>query len=164
MVDRRLEVDERLVDDARHRLEAGLGHIVREVLALGEGADAERVGVGREHRQTLADVLGAGAVHHRAGPRLELPCPLTWRDHERGAAEPLLADLERGERAQRGVEEHEAEDLAGERARLGVRLEAAREREQVEHLLPAEVGEVEEVLHRDSRAARSRSTSGSRSV
>ena len=44
-----------------------------EVLAVREGADAERVAVGGEHRNALAHVLGGGAVHDRAEARLELP-------------------------------------------------------------------------------------------
>ena len=164
MAHRRLEVDERFVDHGGHRLETRFGDILGEVLAFGEGTDAERIGVGGEHGQALADVLGAAAVHHRAEPGLELPGPLPRGDHERAAAEPLHADLEGGERAQRGVEEHEPQDLSRERARLGMSLEAASEREEIEHLVSAEIGEVEEVLHRSSSAARSRSTSASRSV
>ena len=164
MVHRRLEVDERFVDHGGHRLETRLGDIFGEVLAFGEGADAERIGVGGKHGQALADVLGAAAVHHRAEPCFELPGPLSRGDHERTAAEPLHADLEGGERAQRGIEEHETQDLARQCTRFRMRLEAACEREEVQHLVSAEVGQVEEVLHNPSSAARSRSTSASRSV
>ena len=100
MAHRRLEVDEWFVDHGGHRLETRFGDILGEVLACGEGADAERIGVGGEHREALADVLGAIAVHHRAEPCFELPGPLPRGDHERAAAEPLHADLEGGERAQ----------------------------------------------------------------
>ena len=51
----------------------GLGQIGLQILALGEGADAERVAVGGQHRQALAHVLGRGAVHDHAAAGLQLP-------------------------------------------------------------------------------------------
>ena len=60
------EIDQRFVDHARHRLEAGLGQIVAQIFAFREGANAERVGVGGEHGQPFTDVLGGRAVHDGA--------------------------------------------------------------------------------------------------
>ena len=143
-----------LSTSVRHRAEAGLGEVGGEVLAVGEGADAERVGVGRQHRDALAHVFGRGAVHHRAEARLELPGALAGRDHERAAAEAHHPDLERRQRPQRGIEEHQAEDLARERGRLGVFLEPARERDEIDDLLAAEVGQVQESFHVEQFACR----------
>ena len=95
----------------------------------------------------LAHVLGGRAVHHDAAAGLELPGALPGVDDEGAAAQARHADLEGGERAQRGIEEQQPEHLAGERARLGLRLQAARELEQRQHLLAGEIGQVEEALH-----------------
>ncbi len=43
----------------------GFADIGGQILALGEGAHAERIAVGGQHRNALADVLGRGAVHDR---------------------------------------------------------------------------------------------------
>src|SRR6185437_13413983 len=75
---------------------------------------------------------------------------LSRSDDERAAAEPRHARLEGGERAQRRIEEEESQDLARERVRLRMRLEAARQLEERQHLLALEVRQVEETLHAGS--------------
>src|SRR5690606_17391663 len=126
-----------------------------------ERADAERIAVRGKHRQALAHVLRGGAVHDGAESCFELPGALSGRDHERAAAEARHPGLERGERAQRRIEEHEPEDAARERLRFGMRLEAAREREPRDDLVTAEVCKVEEALH--ARVARHSDASASAS-
>ena len=51
-------------------------------------------------------------VHDDAVPRLELPGAAARGDHERAAAQPRHARLERGQRAQRRIHEQQPEDLA----------------------------------------------------
>jgi len=92
-------------------------------------------------------VLGRAAAHDRTGPRFDLPGALAGRHDERGAAEPQHARLERRQGAQRRVHEQQAEDLARERVWLGPLLQAAREVEQVYHLVAGEIGEIEEAVH-----------------
>src|SRR5437763_6921398 len=160
MIQGGLEVDEGLLREARHGVEGRLGEITRQILALGEGADAERVAIGGERRDALAHGLGGGAVHHHARAGLELPAAAAGVDDERVAAEARHGRLEGGQRAQRGVEEQQREDPAGERARLGLLLQAPRELEEREHLLALEVREIDEALHggRSRSASRSMST------
>ena len=107
------------MDEAGHGVEARLGQVGGEVPALGEIADAERVAIGGQHGDALAHMFGCRAVHDGAEPRLELPGALARGDDERRAAEPRHADLEGRERAQRGIEEHQAQDPADERAERG---------------------------------------------
>ena len=92
-------------------------------------------------------MLSGSAVHHDTDARLELPGALARRDHDRGAAEPVHASLEGSERAQRRVEEDEAENTSFERARLRSLLQSAREREQIEYLLAVEIGQIDEAQH-----------------
>src|SRR5581483_3488919 len=98
----------------------------------------------------LAHVLRCCTAHDGTEPRLELPGALSGSDYERAAPEPRHAGLEGGERAQRWIEEKEPQDPAGERMRLGTRLQAARQLEQRQHFLALEVGEIEEALHASS--------------
>ena len=150
MIDGGLEIDERLVGEARHGVEGGLGEIARQVPAFGEGADAERITIGGEHRDALAHVLRGAAVHDHARAGLQLPTALTGVDDQGAPTKACHGDLEGGQRAQRWIEEHQPHDLAGERARLGLTLQVPRELDEREHLLAGEVGEVEEALHADS--------------
>src|SRR5437660_3976090 len=163
MVDCRLEIDERLVDQTRHCVNCGLRQIVGQVLALGERADAQRVAVGGEHRDALPHMFGGGAIHHDRRPRLELPGALARGDHERAAAEPGHSGLERGEGAQRGVEEDEPENLARERMRLRILLQPPAELEQRQHLVALEIREIDKTLHggRSANASLSMSTCSS---
>src|SRR5271166_2200253 len=80
-------------------------------------------------------------------PRFQLPSALPRRDHETAAAEARHAGLKRGERAQARIEEHESQDFAGERARLGTLLEALGECQEIEYLLAREISEIEKALH-----------------
>ena len=100
-----------------------------------------------EHRDRFAHVFCRPSVHDRAVPGLDLPRALARRHDERRAAETLHASLERGERAQRRVQEQQAQDLAGERGRLGPVLQALGEREQVHDFVAGKFGQVEEALH-----------------
>ena len=109
-----------------------------QILAVRERADAQGVAVGREHRNAFAHVLRGRAVHHGAETSFELPRALARRDHERRATQLRHASLERRQRAQRRVEEHEPENLARERLRLRLRFQPAREIEQVRALRRAE--------------------------
>ena len=137
-----------------------------EILAVGEGAHAERVAIGGEHGNALADVLGGRAVHDGMEAGLELPGSLAGRDHERGAAEPRHRRLEGRQGAQRRIEEHQPEDLARERLALRRRpCSRSRERQQIEDFRALEIGEVEEAVHaRASSAAMVASASHSRST
>ena len=92
--------------------------------------------------------------------RLELPSSLTGRDHEGGAAEPAHGRLERGQGAERGIQEYEAEHLAREHRARRVLVEGLREREEIEDLGAIEIGEVQEALHAEifDRASRRMST------
>src|SRR5882762_2577697 len=103
MIDRRFEIDEWWVDECGHRRKPAIRQILGQVLTVGEGADAQRIAVGGEHRQAFADVLGGGAVHHYAITPLQLPAALSRRDDERGTPEARHGGLERGERAERWV-------------------------------------------------------------
>jgi hypothetical protein len=78
----------------------------------------------------FANVLRGGAVHDGVQPCLELPGALARGDDERAAAEARHAGLERGQRAQRGIEKHQAQYLAGQRLRLRFVLQRLREREK----------------------------------
>src|SRR6185312_4870115 len=108
-----------------------------------------------------AHVLRCCTAHDGTEPRLELPGALSGSDHERAAPEPRHAGLEGGERAQRRIEEKEPQYPAGERMRLGTRLEAARQLEQRQHFLALEVGEIEEALHASSHRLTSTPTPSS---
>jgi hypothetical protein len=105
-------------------------------------------------------VLRGGAVHDGVQPRFELPGALPRGDDEGLAAEPGHARLERGKGTQRGIEEYQAQNFAGQRLRLRPVLQRLREREQVEHLFAAEIGEVEKAVHAGifARASHNRST------
>ncbi len=138
----------------------GFGQIARQILAVREGADAERVAIGGEHRDPLAHVLGGGAVHHHPAARLQLPAALARVDDERAAAEARHGRLAGGERAQRRVEEQQAEYLARQRARFRLPLEAPRQLQKRQQLFAAEIRKVEEALH----GPRSRSVSRSMST
>ena len=65
------------------------------------------------------------AIHHGAEAGLELPGALAGRDHERVAAQPRHAGLERGQRAQAGVHEQQAQHLAGQCLRVGATARVA---------------------------------------
>ena len=96
----------------------------RKILAIGEGADPQRVAIGRQHRDAFAHVLGGRAAHLNTEARLQLPGALARGDDERTAAQPRHARLKRGQGPQRGIEKQQAEDLAGERLRLRMLLQA----------------------------------------
>ena len=85
----------------------------------------------------------------------QVPCPGVMTNES--AAEPRHAGLKGGQGAQRRIEEHQPEDLAGERVRLRLVLQRLRERQQIEDLLALEIGEVEKALHAGifDRASRS---------
>ena len=85
---------------ARHGVEVGFRQIPLEILAFGEGADAERVAVGGEHRDALAHVFRRGAVHDDADAGLQLPAALAGVNDEGAAAEARHGHLEGGEGAQ----------------------------------------------------------------
>ena len=87
MIGRRLEVDERLVDQLSHRPEVRLGEVIGKVFSVRKGADAERVAIGSEHRDSFADVLSGRAVHDRSELGLELPRSLARGDHKRASPE-----------------------------------------------------------------------------
>ncbi len=123
MIDGRLEVDQWFVDDRGHRFESGLGEIVLQIFAFGEGANPECIGIGGEHRQAFTYVFRSAAVHDGTGARFELPRTLTRCDDERRAAESHHPHLERRQRTQRRIEEHQSQNLASERLRLRVLLE-----------------------------------------
>jgi hypothetical protein len=105
------------------------------------------VAIRRQHRDRLAHVLCGSAVHDRAVTHLDVPCAGTGRDDECAAAEPHHAGLERGQRAQRRVQEQQAEDPARERPGLRAILEPLREREQVDDVFARKVGEIEKAAH-----------------
>jgi hypothetical protein len=71
MVDRRLHVDPRLVDQAREILEVRVGEIVCEVTPLGERTHADCIAIGRYDRNRFTDMLGRHAVHDDAVARFE---------------------------------------------------------------------------------------------
>ena len=58
-----------------------------------------------------------------------------------------MPGLEGGQGAQRRIEEHQPEDLAGERPRLRLLLQRLGKRQQIEDLLAREIGEVQEAPH-----------------
>ena len=147
MIHGRFQIDERFVAQLVDHAEQALVEILFEILALGERAHAERIAVRRQHRDALANVLGRRPVHDGVQPGLELPGSLSGRDDEGVAAQPRHARLERGQGAQRGVEENQPQDLARERPRLRPVLQGLRERQQIEDLVAAEVGQIEEALH-----------------
>ena len=82
----------------------------------------------------------SAAAPFMTAPMRVSSCQVPWPgvDHERGAAEPRHARLERGERAQRRIEEQQAENLSGERLRLRLlRQPVARASSSVEDLARA---------------------------
>jgi hypothetical protein len=147
MVDGRFHVHERLVAQIRHHAETRFRKIRGEVASFGKHANADGIAVGSEHRHRLAHVLGSGAVHDCAGARFHLPRPLAGRDDDGRAAEPHHRALERGERAQRRVQEEQPEHLACERLRLRVLLQTPGQSEQVFDLLTRKVGKIEKAFH-----------------
>ena len=110
----------RLVDQADHLLERRLGQIRLEVRAARERADAQSVAIVGQYGHAFANMFRRRAIHDGAAARLELPGALAGGDDERVAAQARHRRLERRQRAQRGIEEQQAEDLAGERLRLGL--------------------------------------------
>jgi hypothetical protein len=85
MIERRFQVDQRLLAQRIDRPEQGFVHVGGKILAVGKRAYAERVAIGCEHRDAFADVLSRRAIHDRTESGLELPGPLAGRDDE-GAA------------------------------------------------------------------------------
>ncbi len=142
MVDRGFEIEQRLVDELRHRLEDGFGQIAAQILAVRERANAQRIAVRGQYGDTLAHMLGGRAVHDRTQARLELPGPLPRSDDEGAAAEPGHARLEGRQCAQRGIEEDQPEDLAGERMRLGMALQPAGKLQQRDDLVALEIRKI----------------------
>jgi hypothetical protein len=144
----------------RQSAEQGFPEVLGEIPAFCEGAHTQRIAERGQHRNALANVLGCRAVHHGVEPGFHLPRALARRDHERGAAEARHSRLERGQRAQRRIKEHHSQDLAGECPRLGFVLQRLRQRQQVEHLLTAEIGKAQETPHAGifDKASLSRST------
>ena len=122
MIDRRLEVDRtaprRAGEGARTPRRRGRPR----GRSRGERADAERVGVAREHRDRLAHVLG-GRSPSITAPRgsRAARCPGPAED-ERAArrSRAIAACIEARVRSD-GSRKSSAEDLSGERARLGPR-------------------------------------------
>ena len=135
MIGRRLHIDDGFVDEADHFLERGFVQIRLEVRAAGERPDAQSVTIVGQYGHSFAHMLRGCAIHDRAAPRLELPGALAGGDHEGVAAQPRHRRLHRRERAQRGIEEQQAEDLAGERMRLRLLRQTFGEREQLDDLL-----------------------------
>src|SRR5882757_10018562 len=66
-------------------------------------------------------------------------------------------------RPQRRIEKHQAEDLPGERLRLGVLLQPTRELEEGDDFVAPEIGKIKKALHagRSARVSRSMSTCSS---
>src|SRR5882757_524735 len=159
MVGRRLQVDERLVHQLRHGHEVGFRKVVGEVLAVRKGPDAEGVTVGCKDWDSLAYVFRGRAVHYGTELRLELPRPLACSDYEGSASQPGHSRLHGGEGAQRGIEEQQSQDLAGERLRLRAPFEPARELQQSADLIALEIGKIQEALHAGRSASVSRSMS-----
>ena len=81
------------------------------------------------------------AVLEEGGPKLARRILDQIRERARHAG------LERGESAQRGIEKHQAEDFARERARLGLVLQRLRQRQQIQNLVAAEISEAQKTLH-----------------
>src|ERR1700683_3476146 len=118
-------------------------------------------------------MLGGAPVHDCTGAAFETPGPLTRRNHERIPPKARHGSLERGQRAQRRIEEEEPEDFPGQRLWLRMRLQPAREREQSEHLIALKICKIDKALHGELRfpallqapisasATRSRSTCSS---
>ena len=120
MIGRRLHIDDGFVDEADHFLERRLVQIRLEVRPACEGADAQSVTIVGQYWHSFADMFRRRAIHDRAASCFELPGAVAGGDHERISAEPRHGRLERRERAQRRIEEQQAEDFAGERLRLGL--------------------------------------------
>ena len=75
----------------------------------------------------------------------KLPGPLARGDHERGTAESLHCRLERRERSQRGVEEHQPQNFfQGEPAVRGCVSRRAREFYQGDDVVALEITQVDE--------------------
>ena len=83
MIDGRLKVDERLINDRGHRFESGLGKVVLQIFAFGKSANPECIRIRGEYRQTLADMLCSATIHDGTGACFELPRALTRCDDER---------------------------------------------------------------------------------
>src|SRR6266850_7681645 len=90
---------------------------------------------------------------------MEVPGALARGNHERAATEPSHCGLERGEGAQGRIEEHEPENLAGQRLRLRILLQPPGELEQRQYLVALEIREIQKALHRGRSANASRSMS-----
>ena len=125
-----------------------LGHIVLEILALGEGANTDRIAVRRDHGHGFAYVLGRRAVHDDAGPRFEAVNRHVGRDHERAAAKSGHRRLKRRQRSERRTQEQQRQNLALQRFGLRVAVEPCRELEQSLNLVIGKVCKVVECFHR----------------
>src|SRR5436305_4709785 len=102
-------------------------------------------------------MLGGSAVHHHAVAGLQNPRPLPRGDDERASPQPRHPGLERGEGAQRRIEEEESEDLPAERLRLRRAFQVRGQGEEILDLLRPERGQIEEILHAGtSESARAR--------
>src|SRR5262245_52010245 len=73
MVDRRLEIHERLIDETRHRTKRRLREIAPEVFAVGERADAQGIAIRSENRNAFSHMLSRRTAHHGAEPSFQLP-------------------------------------------------------------------------------------------
>ena len=156
MIHRRFQVDQRLVAQLVDHAEQGLAadrwlRFLPSAKARTPSASQYDASTGMPSRMCSA----AAPVHDGIEPRLQLPRSLARRDDEGGAAEARHSGLERGQGAQRRIEEHQPEDLARERARLRLVLQRLRERQQIEDLLAAEIGEIEKALHAEIFASAS---------
>src|SRR4051812_45426863 len=87
------------------------------------------------------------AIHDSAASSFELPGAVACGDHEGIPAQSRHRCLEGRQRAQRGIEEQQTKNLAGQGLWFGSRLQAFREREQFDDLLARQVREIEKIVH-----------------
>ncbi|EAU62594.1 hypothetical protein STIAU_0998, partial [Stigmatella aurantiaca DW4/3-1] len=123
-------------------------HLVLLIVPTGrEGAHPEHVHEARQDGRGLLDVLGAVSIHHRPGPVLQLPHTAAHIHDDGIAASAQHHRLERGARAQRGVEEHHAQNAAEEQGLGSLALPGGGLREDRLDAFRTEVPDVGQVLH-----------------
>src|SRR5262245_25571372 len=94
------------------RLDQRVFTVVLPVLEAGECAHRDEVAVARQHSGDLDDMLLGLTVHYLSKIELDSPHAVARLEDDRRGAQLGGADLERGARAQRAVQEQQCEGPA----------------------------------------------------
>src|SRR5947209_16183403 len=107
MLHRRFKVDDRHICILRKRIQDGIGALLFPILQSSKSSDADADTVSSKHANELRHVLCLIRIHHSAFTMLERPTRPARLKHYSVPAKLEDADLHRGARPQRGIEEDE---------------------------------------------------------